>query len=101
MHVYNTPFVSQMGTGPPPSRGLGVHHQCFLALMVGAPRSPALASPRGATVDIFYVNSGRSRISVSTRQGVHHRCFLALIMGALGSLAPTPRRGATIDDFQR
>jgi hypothetical protein len=28
-------------------------HQCFLALMVGTPRSPALAPPKGPALDGF------------------------------------------------
>jgi hypothetical protein len=36
--------------------------------MVGTLGSLALA-PRGLIVDAFYVDGGRSRISVSTRQG--------------------------------
>jgi hypothetical protein len=63
--------------------------------MVGTKRSPAPAPPRGATVDIFYIDGGRSQISVSTRQGAYHQHFFALMMGALGSLAPPPR-GATM-----
>jgi hypothetical protein len=31
---------------------LGACHRCFLALMMGALRSPS-ASPRGSTVDVF------------------------------------------------
>jgi hypothetical protein len=31
----------------------GAHRQCFLALMVGAPVSPAPVPPKGPTVDIF------------------------------------------------
>jgi hypothetical protein len=37
----------------------------FFTLMVGALGSP-LATARGTVVDIFYVDGGRSRISVST-----------------------------------
>jgi hypothetical protein len=38
-----------METGLP--GGLGARRRRFLALMVGAPESPAPASPRGAAVD--------------------------------------------------
>jgi hypothetical protein len=55
MQVYNTPLGFQMGTGPPPLRG----------------------PPRGPTVDIFYVDDGRSRITNSdTSQGGRRRHFL-------------------------
>jgi hypothetical protein len=76
----------------------GAHHRRFLALMVGAPGSPAPAPPRGAVVDDFYVDGARSWISVSTRQGGgHHRCFLALMVGAPGSPALVPLRWPVID----
>jgi hypothetical protein len=38
----------------------GAHHRRFLALLVGAPQSPAPAPPRGPTVDVFYVDGGCS-----------------------------------------
>jgi hypothetical protein len=47
----------------------GVRRRRFLALMVGAPGSPASAPPRGAVIDVFYVDGGRSQIFVSTSQG--------------------------------
>jgi hypothetical protein len=40
--------------------------------MVDALGSPAPAPPRGPAIDIFYVDGGRSQISVSTRQGAHY-----------------------------
>jgi hypothetical protein len=74
----------------------GAHHRCFLALIVDALRSTAPAPPRELTVDVFYVDGGCSRISVSTFQGAHHRCFLALMVGALGSVS-APARGLAIN----
>jgi hypothetical protein len=41
----------------------------FLALMVGTLGSTTLAPHRGAAVDVYYVDGGRSRISVGTSQG--------------------------------
>jgi hypothetical protein len=96
----------------------GAHRRCFLALMVDALGSPALAPPIAA-IDIFYVDGGRSRISVSTTrgppstflsigggrsrisssgtsQGVHHRCFLVLMVDALRSLAPAQLGGPSL-----
>jgi hypothetical protein len=55
-------WISSSGTSQ------GARCRCFLALMVGAPESPALAPHRGPTVDIFDVDGGCSRISVSTHQ---------------------------------
>jgi hypothetical protein len=46
--------------------------------MVGAPESLAPAPHRGPTVDVFYVDGVRSRISVSTRQGARHRHFFSI-----------------------
>jgi hypothetical protein len=51
----------------------GARHQCFLMLMIDAPRSLALA----------------------TSQGVHYRRFLALVVDAPGSSPPAPPRGAS------
>jgi hypothetical protein len=65
--------------------------------MVGTPGTPAPAPLRGVTVDVFYINGGRFRISDSTFQGAHHRRFLALMVGAPGSPALAPPRGAIID----
>jgi hypothetical protein len=70
----------------------------FFTLIVGALGSPP--TPRGPTVDIFYVDGGRSRIYVSTRQGAHRRHFLALMLGAPGCTAPAPPRGSAIDVSQ-
>jgi hypothetical protein len=67
--------------------------------MVGAPGSPAPAPPRGPTVDVFYVDGGHSRISVSSRQEAYHQHFFALMVGALGSPAPAPLRGVVVDVF--
>jgi hypothetical protein len=67
--------------------------------MVGAPESPALAPPRGPVVDVFYVDGGRSWISINTHQVVYRRHFLALMMGASESPALTPPRGSDIDIF--
>jgi hypothetical protein len=74
----------------------GARCQCFLALMVGAPGSPPPAPPRGPIVNVFYIEGGRSRISISTHHGARRRCFLALMMGALGSSGSTDQ-GPTID----
>jgi hypothetical protein len=38
----------------------GAHHQCFLALMVDVPGSIALSPPREPTVNVFYIDGGRS-----------------------------------------
>jgi hypothetical protein len=94
--------------------------QRFLALMVGTPGFPTPPS-RGATIDVFYVDGGHSRSSVSTRQGprrrhfyvdggysrtsvstsqgARHQHFLPLMVGAPGSLAPAPPSGPTVDLF--
>jgi hypothetical protein len=58
-----------METGPP--KGPGDPPSMFFMLMVGAPGSPP--APRGSVIDVFDVDGGRSRISVSTLQGAHHR----------------------------
>jgi hypothetical protein len=49
----------------------GAHHQHFTALMVGAPRPPALAPPPKGRTSMFYnVDGGHSRTSSSdTSQG--------------------------------
>jgi hypothetical protein len=45
--------------------------------MVGASGSSALAPPRGAVVDVLYIDGGRSRITNSgTSQGARRRRFL-------------------------
>jgi hypothetical protein len=41
----------------------GVRRRRFLMLMVGALGSPARAPPKGPTINVFYVDGGRSRIS--------------------------------------
>jgi hypothetical protein len=79
------------------SQGARCRH--FLALVLGAPESPALTPPRGSTVNVFYVDGGHSRISVSTHQWAHHQRFFLLMVGALGSPAPPPR-GPTADVLQ-
>jgi hypothetical protein len=57
--------------------------------MVGALGSLALASPRGPTVDIFYFDGGRFRISISTSQEGPSSMFFILMVGAPRSpLAP-------------
>jgi hypothetical protein len=65
----------------------------FFTLMVGAPGSLALAPPRGAHRRRFYVDGGRSRISISTTQGARRRRFLALMVLAPVSPAPAPPGG--------
>jgi hypothetical protein len=77
----------------------GARRRCFLALIVGALGSSALAPPRGPAVDIFYIDGGCSRISVSTSQGGHRRRFLALMVDAPRTPAPTPPRGPTVSIF--
>jgi hypothetical protein len=67
-----------------PSAPPGAHRRCFLTLIVGAPGSPT-PPPKGLAVDIFSIDGGRSRISVSTSQGSRRRHFLVLMMGAPGS----------------
>jgi hypothetical protein len=54
------------------------------------PRGP------GAAVDVYRVNGGRSRISVSTHLGGLLQMFVALMVGASGS-ASAPLRGPAID----
>jgi hypothetical protein len=99
MQVYNTPLGSRMGIGRP-LWGPGCPPSTFFMLMVGAPRSLALAPPRGAVVDVFSVDSGRSQIpSSDTSQGGHRRRFLASMVDALGSPAPAPPRRSTVDVF--
>jgi hypothetical protein len=75
------------------STSQGARCQCFLALMVGAPGSPPPAPPRGPIVNVFYIEGGRSRISISTHQGARLQCFFALMVGAPGSPTPAPPRG--------
>jgi hypothetical protein len=53
----------------------------------------------GPSSMFFYVDSGHSRISVSTRQEAHCRRFLALMVGAPGCTVPAPPRGPAIDVF--
>jgi hypothetical protein len=66
--------------------------------MVGAPGSPAPASPRRPAVDVSYIDGVRSWISSSgTSQGDRCRRFLALKVGAPGSPAPAPFRGPAVD----
>jgi hypothetical protein len=99
-----------------PSGILGACHRRFLALMMGAPGSTALAPPMGMllmfvmlmvgtrrctavapprrlNIDVCYVDDGRSRISISTHQGAHRRRFFALMVGAPGCTALAPSRG--------
>jgi hypothetical protein len=52
----------------------------------------------GGAIDIFFIDCGRSRISVTASQGGPPLTFFALIMGAPGSPSP-PLRGPTIDVF--
>jgi hypothetical protein len=47
----------------------GAHRRCFLALMVDAPGSTALAPHRGPAVDVCYFDGGRSQNSVSIPRG--------------------------------
>jgi hypothetical protein len=77
------------GDWTPPHGGLGAHRRCFLALMVGTPGS-LIAPSRGAAINIFYVDGGCSRNSVSTSQGAHHQRFLELMVGAPGPPSPPP-----------
>jgi hypothetical protein len=99
----------------------GVCHRCFLALIVGTPRSSALTPPRGALLKFLSINGGHSWIYSSgtsqgpsstflnvdggrsqiskpgTSQGASRRCFVALMAGAPGSTAPEPLRWYFID----
>jgi hypothetical protein len=68
--------------------------------MVGAPGSTTPAPPRKPTVNIFYIDGGCFRISVSTRQGARHRRFLVLMVGAPRSTALAPPREPAIDVLQ-
>jgi hypothetical protein len=61
--------------------------------MVGALGSPALTPPRGATVDVCYVEGACSRISVSTSRMACRRHFLMLMVAAPESLALAPPGG--------
>jgi hypothetical protein len=85
-----TTHLLDPGWRPDPHGGLGVRRRCFLVLMVGAHGSPA-PPPRGAAVDVFCVDGGRSRISITASQGAHHRRFLVLMVGPFGSLTSPPR----------
>jgi hypothetical protein len=68
--------------------------------MVGTPGSTAPAPPREPTVNVFYVDGGRSWIyNFGTSQGVRHRCFLAFMVGAPGSTAPAPPREPIVNFF--
>jgi hypothetical protein len=66
---------------------------------MSAPGFLSPAPPKGPAVDVFYVDGGRSRISVNTRQGGHRQCFLALMVGAPGSQVLAPR-GPTANVLQ-
>jgi hypothetical protein len=101
----------------------GARRRCFLASMVGASGSTALAPPSESIVDVFHIDGGCSQISVSTSQGgpsstflsvdgrrsriyssgtshgVHRRHFLALMVGTPGSTAPTPPRDPVVNIF--
>jgi hypothetical protein len=75
----------------------GGRRRRFLALMVGAPGSPAPVPLRGLPSTFLSVDIERSWTSVITCQGPHRRHFLALMVGAPGSTAPTPPSGPIID----
>jgi hypothetical protein len=68
----------------------------FVTLMVGAPGSPSAPSKRHA-VDVFYIDGGCFRISISTRQGARRQYFLTLMVDAPGSSALAPHREPAID----
>jgi hypothetical protein len=70
----------------------------FFMLMVGVPGSPS-APARGPIVDIFYVDGGHSRISISIHQGAHHRRFLVLMVSTPRSTAPKSPKGSTVGIF--
>jgi hypothetical protein len=55
----------------------------FFALMVGGPGHPA-APFRGLAIDIFCIDSGRSRSSSTASHGANRRCFFLLMVGAPG-----------------
>jgi hypothetical protein len=59
--------------------------------MVDAPGSIALSPLKEPVIDIFYVDGGCSRISVSTRQGA--TIDIALMVGVFRSITPAPLRG--------
>jgi hypothetical protein len=66
IHVgHSTLCGSWMETGAP--RGPGDRR--LLALMVGTSGSLVLTPPRGAVINVCYVDGGLSRISISTSQG--------------------------------
>jgi hypothetical protein len=54
-------------------------------LKVGATKSLTTLA-RGPTVDVFYIDAGRSRISDSTSEGVHHQRFLSVDGGHFRTL---------------
>jgi hypothetical protein len=89
------PSDPRWGTGPPwGSRGRRRH---FLMLMVDTPGS--LSAPtRGAVVDVFNVDGGRSRISISTRQGACHRRFFNIDSGR-SRISVNTYRGLVVDVF--
>jgi hypothetical protein len=62
----------------------------FLALMVGTLGSTTLAPHRGAAVDVYYVDGGRSRISVGTSQGGPPLMFVTLMVDAPRSPSAPP-----------
>jgi hypothetical protein len=50
-----------------PTGAWGSYHRRFLVLMMGAPEYLKMP-PRRSAVNVFYVDVGRSRISVNTSQ---------------------------------
>jgi hypothetical protein len=69
-----TSLRSRMKTGPP-QRSQGVHHRCFLALMVGAPGFSCRTSQGGPPLTFLALMVGSPGFSVSTSQEAIHRCF--------------------------
>jgi ubiquitin C-terminal hydrolase len=74
----------------------GVRRQRFLALMVGAPGSPARHLPHGPSSMFISIDGGRSQIYNSDTSQEAQR-FLAFIVSTLRSTAPTPPKGPVVD----
>jgi hypothetical protein len=121
MQVYNTPLVSRIGTRPPrgprcpllifftlmvgaprfpaPAPPRGGPLSTFVTMMVGAPESPALTPPRGPTVDVFYVDGGRCRTHRQRHPGGPSLMSSSTtVVDAVRPVGSAPR-GAAIDVF--
>jgi hypothetical protein len=82
--------LSDLGWRPDPPSGPGGLPSTFLSINGRRSQISDNAS-QGGRIDVFYVDSGRSQISISTSQGPHRRCFLALMVDTLGPMSQPPR----------